>query len=148
MDLLRGAAVVALAAGVSCFDPHETDGTLHCGPGGACPSGFECAGDQLCWRSGSSTADGALSPDAADPADAAHDAAPLPACSNGVDDDCDGQADDFDQGCVDANDASEHNGRPCDNGIDDDGDGFIDFHIVGCGPPTDPQCENPEDNED
>ncbi len=57
---------------------------------------------------------------------------PLPACSNGIDDDGDGRID-FGQDlkCRDADDPSEDLG--CQDGYDNDGDGLVDF-------PEDPQC--------
>ena len=59
----------------------------------------------------------------------------VPACSNGLDDDLDGQIDvGADPGCDDANDASEQSpALICDDGLDNDLDGFIDF-------PADPEC--------
>ena len=52
-----------------------------------------------------------------------------PLCSDGIDNDRDGNIDfSADGGCADALDMSER-GAPneCDNGIDDDGDGFVDY---------------------
>ena len=59
----------------------------------------------------------------------------VPACSNGLDDDLDGQIDvGADPGCDDASDASEQSpALVCDDGLDNDLDGFIDF-------PADPEC--------
>jgi hypothetical protein len=122
MDLLRAAVAVALLA--SCFEPEELDGALHCSAVGECPEGFRCGGDQLCWQS----------------------VPPLPECSNGTDDDCDGVADDFDPGCSGPADPSELGTKKCDNGLDDDGDGLIDFHIPACGPASDPQCDKADDD--
>jgi hypothetical protein len=119
---------------VGCFDPEEKDGTLGCGAEGACPSGFVCAADGFCWRRGHEP-----------------DAMPLPACSNGIDDDCDGKIDKAggDPGCMDAEDDDEHGHKRCDDGIDNDGDGLSDYRVPGCGPPGDPECGKPEDdNED
>ncbi len=61
-----------------------------------------------------------------------------PGCSDGVDNDGDGEVDGADPGCVDAEDEDERNdpGAPpaaCNNGADDDADGQIDF-------PFDPGC--------
>jgi hypothetical protein len=48
------ALVVAFAASVGgCTAPDYGNGHLQCGPASACPSGFYCAGDEHCWRSGS-----------------------------------------------------------------------------------------------
>ena len=59
----------------------------------------------------------------------------VPACSNGLDDDLDGQVDSSgDPGCDQAADTSEQSSAlKCDNGIDDDTDGLIDY-------PNDPYC--------
>ncbi len=59
----------------------------------------------------------------------------VPACSNGLDDDLDGQIDfPADPGCDDANDFFEQSALlVCDDGLDNDLDGFIDF-------PSDPGC--------
>ncbi|MDG2334901.1 MAG: trypsin-like peptidase domain-containing protein [Myxococcota bacterium] len=70
----------------------------------------------------------------------------VPACSNGLDDDLDGQIDSgADPGCDDANDASEQSPLlVCDDGLDNDSDGLIDF-------PADPGClssNSPEENAD
>lgn len=64
-----------------------------------------------------------------------------PDCSNGLDDDGDGQTDfPNDPGCLDALDSNERGASyECDNGIDDDGDGFLDF-------PDDDGCESPTDD--
>jgi uncharacterized repeat protein (TIGR03806 family) len=70
---------------------------------------------------------------------------PVPACSNGSDDDGDGFVDfPDDPGCADPGGARED--PACNNGIDDDGDGRVDFdggavanHGVPIGPP-DPGC--------
>jgi hypothetical protein len=43
--------LAALAAG--CTAPSYGDGHLQCSASGACPSGFYCASDQHCWRTGS-----------------------------------------------------------------------------------------------
>jgi len=70
---------------------------------------------------------------------------PVPACSNGVDDDGDGLVDfPDDPGCADPGGMRED--PACDNAVDDDGDGLVDFdggvsanHGVAVGPP-DPRC--------
>lgn len=61
-------------------------------------------------------------------------------CSNGVDDDGDGQADfPADPGCSSAADGDEHDATlVCDDGIDQDGDTYADF-------PADPGCSNLSD---
>ena len=53
------------------------------------------------------------------------DAGELPQCSNGLDDDGDGDVDQDDSGCFDAWDHLEL--AECSDGIDNDGDGQIDF---------------------
>ena len=136
-------ALAALALLVAaCFEPEELDGSLRCGPGGTCPGEFSCGSDGRCWRSPPAL-DAAL-PDALPPD------ARLPACSNGIDDDCDGKIDRGDDpGCSSNEDDDEHGTKRCDDGIDNDSDGFTDFHVAGCGTQaSDPQCEKPdEDNE-
>jgi hypothetical protein len=72
-----------------------------------------------------------------------------PACSNGVDDDCDGLIDfaGGDPGCASPADTSEKGlGLVCDDGLDNDGDGRIDFVVEGCGAVAgDPGCTSPSD---
>lgn len=68
----------------------------------------------------------------------------LPQCSNGLDDDGDGQVDyPADPGCSSPTDTSESpDPAPqfqCSNGLDDDGDGRIDY-------PADPGCTSPTDD--
>ncbi|MDE0885095.1 MAG: thrombospondin type 3 repeat-containing protein [Myxococcota bacterium] len=70
----------------------------------------------------------------------------VPACSNGLDDDLDGQIDSAaDPGCDNASDASEQSPLlVCDDGLDNDLDGLIDF-------PADPGCassNSPDENSD
>lgn len=64
----------------------------------------------------------------------------VPACSNGLDDDIDGEIDsEADPGCTDATDTSERSPLlPCDDGIDNDEDGTLDY-------PADLDCESPLD---
>ena len=68
---------------------------------------------------------------------------PAPACSDGLDNDADGQIDfPADTGCVDAVDTDETNAVPptpaCSDGIDNDADGLIDFPAdTGCVDATD-----------
>ena len=73
----------------------------------------------------------------------------LPACSNGIDDDCDGLIDfaGGDPGCSSAADTDERGpGLVCDDGIDNDGDGRIDHVVAGCGTTLgDPGCSSPTD---
>ncbi|MFK7896756.1 MAG: trypsin-like serine protease [Myxococcota bacterium] len=69
-----------------------------------------------------------------------------PECSNGLDDDGDGFADEPDDpGCISFTDYVEtHPLLICDNGIDDDGDGFNDFPFdTGCYAPWDSDEQNP-----
>jgi hypothetical protein len=80
-----------------------------------------------------------------------HFAITPPACSDGVDNDQDGEIDFVggDPGCDGASDSSERSDAlPCDNGVDDDGDGWIDFVPDGDGDgigdfPGDPACRRP-----
>lgn len=77
------------------------------------------------------------------------DAAGAPACSNGIDDDCDGLIDfaGGDPGCASASDDSERGlGLACDDGLDNDGDGAIDYVVPGCGLTVgDSGCTSPHD---
>ena len=97
--------------------------------------------------------DAAPPPDAR-PVDAATDAAadavpdagpPPPLCSNGADDDADGQIDyPADPGCaaVDDNDETDPAMPACSDGADNDGDGAIDGDDPGCAGPADPNEGN------
>jgi hypothetical protein len=59
-------------------------------------------------------------------------------CSDGLDDDGDGNVDLADPGCFAAGDAFETNALlPCDDGFDSDGDGLVDW-------PDDPGCADPQ----
>lgn len=83
--------------------------------------------------------------DAGRPADGGE---PVPACSNGEDDDCDGHVDHAggDPGCAGASDGDERGpGLICDDGIDNDGDQLIDFASPECGG-GDPGCDSPSDS--
>jgi hypothetical protein len=139
--LLTRAALLALVA-AACFDPVELDGKLRCDDRGECPPGFACAGD-LCWRPGGGPPDAA--PEDAGPPDAA-----LPACSNGIDDDCDGKIDRTggDPGCSSGTDDDERGTRECDDGLDNDTDGFADFRSPECGGGGDPECDRPDDDDE
>jgi len=67
------------------------------------------------------------------------DAPPPAACSDGADNDGDGQTDfPRDPGCSSANDTSELGTNECDDGVDNDNDGDIDF-------PDDSDCSSPSD---
>jgi hypothetical protein len=60
------------------------------------------------------------------------------ACSDGADDDGDGNVDLADPGCFAGGDAFETNAlMPCDDGFDSDGDGLVDW-------PDDPGCADPQ----
>lgn len=72
----------------------------------------------------------------------------LPACGNGVDDDCDGRIDfaGGDPGCASAADADERGaGLVCDDGLDNDGDGLTDHAAPECGGAGDAGCDSPFD---
>ena len=138
----RGLALaVALAA---CFRPNELDGALHCDEQGGCPDGFDCV-EGLCWNVEPPRTDAAPPDDAMHPADAEPDAF-VPACSNGIDDDCDGKIDrgGGDTGCSSGSDNDERGSKKCDDGIDNDLDGYTDFGV--CGGQGDPQCDKPDDD--
>jgi hypothetical protein len=127
MRVLGCALIVALTA---CFSPDEKDGVVRCGVApDVCPPGFGCGGDGFCRRDQTAT-----------PA----------ACSDGVDNDCDGKIDwPDDPGCAGPEDDDEHGSAECDDGIDNDGDGRSDYHdprlIMVCGP-GDSKCHNPSEN--
>jgi hypothetical protein len=139
------ALLLALAA---CFDPTQPDGALLCGPApDVCPPGFACRVDGHCWSGGEAGDGGAPVPDGRE----AHaDARPRqpdarrPACSDGIDNDCDGLTDwPDDPGCSGPDDDDEHGTNECDDGIDNDHDGKIDFHVgMRCGPGDD-KCKSP-----
>ncbi len=155
--------VLATAWTVSCFSPKQSDGTVACGAGGACPPGFTCAGNNLCYRQPPGV-DAAASIDARPGQDtgtidatSGDDATIFDAtsgidalvgeCNDGIDNDCDGEVDyPNDPGCTSALDPSEHGTKQCDDGIDNDGDNGIDYHLGNCPlGPTDPQCSGPND---
>lgn len=81
------------------------------------------------------------------PVDAASGA---PACSNGIDDDCDGRIDfaGGDPGCSSPTDGNERQvGLVCDDGIDNDGDGLTDYIDPACSDVTgDSGCSSPSDS--
>lgn len=160
MRLLACALFGGLAA---CFDPTQLDGVLACGPPpDPCPPGMECRADAHCWLPSSpasstpdappvtsETPDAPMMtsppdakppphPDAKPPPPPAPDAR-LPACSDGIDNDCDGLTDwPDDPGCSGPDDDDEHGTLECDDGIDNDHDGKADFHIgTRCGPGDD-----------
>ena len=58
--------------------------------------------------------------------------APPAVCSNGVDDDGDGNADLADAGCSSGRDQAESDNPACSDGLDDDGDGTVDSGDPGC----------------
>ncbi|NUO47359.1 MAG: hypothetical protein HOV80_00735, partial [Polyangiaceae bacterium] len=58
---------------------------------------------------------------------------PVPACSDGMDNDGDGLIDvGQDPGCASEDDASEAQPTACNDGLDNDGDGMIDLADMGC----------------
>jgi hypothetical protein len=143
MRLLRLAFIAAVAA---CFDPALVDGALVCGPPpDVCPPDFACGGDGHCWRAAPDAGEqppdaGEQIPDAADPVPDAK----VPACRDGIDNDCDGRTDwPDDPGCSSPDDDDEHGTAECDDGIDNDHDGKTDYHIgARCGPGDD-KCHSP-----
>src|SRR5579884_1535128 len=53
MPLGRPRALVVALVVAGCTQPNYGNGHLQCAAGNVCPSGFFCASDQHCWRSGS-----------------------------------------------------------------------------------------------
>lgn len=85
--------------------------------------------------------DGTVDPGAGGAHDAPgvrRDAGAAGACSNSIDDDCDGLIDGADPGCMSAADTDERGaGAACDDGLDNDNDndndGQRDYVMTGCG---------------
>ncbi len=46
-------ALLALVAGIACYNPSIGEGDFVCGANGSCPSGWRCAPDNKCYRSSS-----------------------------------------------------------------------------------------------
>jgi|GEM_PF-3271717 len=69
--------------------------------------------------------------------------APLPECSDGLDNDVDGFVDMADPGCADPSDDDESDevAPQCSDGLDNDADGIIDW-------PLDPGCDNSSDDDE
>jgi len=156
--LIRISLAALLVAG--CFSPDERDGAVACAADMSCPPGFQCnQPDQLCYRELPEPG----RPDAMPVADAAPisdaqvfdgpspDATPLPQCSDGKDNDCDGRIDfGVDPGCSSSDDDDEHGTTECDDGLDNDDDGNTDFQIASptCTQPKDTNCSSSfDDNE-
>jgi hypothetical protein len=152
--LIRLALAGLLLAG--CFDPDERDGVVACAADLSCPPDFQCnLADHRCYRTlppeqpdASRIVDAAVADatifDAAPP-----DATPLPQCSDGLDNDCDGRIDfGVDPGCASAEDDDEHGSKQCDDGIDNDDDGDTDYQISSpeCTAPKDSNCTSPTDD--
>ena len=148
MGLLMRMAIAALFL-AGCFSPDAKDGVVACALDGSCPPDFVCnTPDNLCYR----TLPPPGHPDASTVGDAAvgdatvydappPDATPLPQCSDGQDNDCDGRIDfGVDPGCDSGEDDDEHGNAECDDGIDNDGDNNIDFQIAS------PECTLPKDD--
>jgi len=162
---MRLLAVALLGAVAACFNPTQLDGVIACGPQpDPCPPEMECRADGRCWLPSSASPDAppvtsetpdapmtTSQPDA--PATSRPDAPPpppppqpdakLPACSDGIDNDCDGLTDwPDDPGCSGPDDDDEHGDLECDDGIDNDHDGHADFHVgPRCGP-GDKDCKS------
>jgi hypothetical protein len=151
MGLLVRLALAGLLLAGGCFSPDQRDGAVACASDGSCPPGFECdQRDDLCYRelppAGQPDArpvpDASLSDGAVLVYDAAPlDATPLPQCSDGEDNDCDGRIDfGVDPGCSSGEDDDEHGTTECDDGVDNDEDGDTDFQIAS------PSCTSPKDD--
>ena len=149
MGVLIRAALLAALAVAGCFNPDERDGVVACGSDSSCPPDFTCdSRDNLCYRELPPPGQ----PDARQVIDASiadaqvfdapgPDATPLPDCSDGKDNDCDGRIDfGVDPGCSSGEDDDEHGTTECDDGVDNDEDGEVDFQIVS------PACNEPKDN--
>jgi hypothetical protein len=147
---MRGLIVASLALATGCFAPSERDGAVACGAAGECPPGFAChPPDNRCYRDPPGGGDDAAPADASlidASADASVDGGFTPECSDGIDNDCDGDLDfPDDPGCTSGNDPNEHGTKECDDGVDNDDDGATDFQFgPGCGT-SDPQCTDPND---
>jgi hypothetical protein len=77
--------------------------------------------------------------------------APVPQCSDGIDNDGDGYTDyPNDPGCTDLDDPTENPNPPCSDGIDNDGDGLVDCADPGCWaiPGNSGSCDLGDDTED
>ncbi len=90
---------------------------------------------------GDGLVDWPLDPGCISPVDTDEFNAPLPQCSDGVDNDNDGRVDMLDPGCSSPQDNNESDDPQCSDRIDNDGDGRIDF-------PLDPGCASPADNDE
>jgi hypothetical protein len=155
--LLLGAALLVLAAGVGLSAPSPADARARLT---ACNDGIDNDGDPQC-------ADGIDNPPADGTADFAGVAGPpaLPpdpnciwaadnveatrACSDGIDNDGDGNKDwPADLGCGGPNDMSEIDPPQCNDGRDNDGDGKIDTDTNLAGQTADPGCSSPTDDDE
>lgn len=154
--LIRFSLAALLLAG--CFSPDTRDGVVACALDQSCPPDFVCnPSDHLCYRTlppqpdAPGPIDAATSPDAAVSDAAPPDAAALPQCSDGMDNDCDGRIDfGVDPGCAGAGDDDEHGSTECDDGMDNDGDNDIDYQISSpeCTMPKDSNCTSPQDDQE
>lgn len=149
-----GMLAALLIAG--CFSPDTRDGVVSCAADQSCPPDFVCnPADHLCYRTlppqpdAHGPIDASMIPDAAVADAAPPDAARLPECSDGKDNDCDGRIDfGVDPGCASEADDDENGTTECDDGIDNDGDNLIDYHIASpqCVDAKDSNCSGPADD--
>src|SRR5262249_29538509 len=114
---------------------------------------MEGRGDALCWHPSSPAPESPDAPVATSKPDAKMPPPPppppptpdakLPACSDGIDTDCDALTDwPANPGCTATDDDDEHGDLECDDGIDNDHDGHANFHIgARCGP-GDSKCKS------
>jgi hypothetical protein len=145
-------ALAALLLASACFSPDARDGVVSCALDHSCPPDFTCdLRDDLCYRElpapgqpdarqqviDAAVTDGPVVTYDAPPLDAT----PLPDCSDGKDNDCDGRIDfGVDPGCSSGTDEDEHGTTECDDGVDNDEDGETDFQI------SSPVCTEPKDD--
>ena len=150
MNKTAWAAILIAALAFGCDDGDEPSGAGGAGGGidagmggeGGVGGGEGGQGGDVCGEGGEGGAGGVMR---------------LPFCSDGIDNDGDGQTDLDDIGCESPEDEDETNASECEDGEDNDQDGFIDFpEDPGCGSifdddefnaPLVPECADGIDND-